>query len=214
MKKQLIALTLLLSLSAVAEEKGFKPLFNGNDFTGWAGPIDNYQVTDGTIQCKPGKGGTIYTKDSYSDFVVRLEIKLPEGGNNGLAIRYPGKGDTAYVGMCELQVLDNTAKKYAKLHPAQYHGSAYGMAAAKRGHLKKPGEWNTQEVIVKGHTIKVVLNGETILDTDLSKVEKSMAPIAKYKGRLRTEGHFGFAGHNDPVAFRNISVRRLAAPKK
>ena len=31
---------------------------------------------------------------------------------------------------------DNTAKKYAKLHPAQYHGSAYGMAAAKRGHLK------------------------------------------------------------------------------
>ena len=118
MKKQLIALTLLLSLSAGAEEKGFKPLFNGNDFTGWAGPIDNYQVTDGTIQCKPGKGGTIYTKDSYSDFVVRLEIKLPEGGNNGLAIRYPGKGDTAYVGMCELQVLDNTAKKYAKLHPA------------------------------------------------------------------------------------------------
>ena len=135
MKKQLIALTLLLglSLSAVAEEKGFKPLFNGKDFTGWAGPIDNYQVTDGTIQCKPGKGGTIYTKDSYDDFVVRLEIKLPEGGNNGLAIRYPGKGDTAYVGMCELQVLDNTAKKYAKLHPAQYHGSAYGMAAAKRG---------------------------------------------------------------------------------
>ena len=72
MKKQLIALTLLFSLSAGAEEKGFKSLFNGNDFTGWAGPIDNYQVTDGTIQCKPGKGGTIYTKDSYSDFVVRL----------------------------------------------------------------------------------------------------------------------------------------------
>ena len=65
MKKQLIVLTLLLSLSlnAVAEEKGFKPLFNGKDFTGWAGPIDNYQVTDGTIQCKPGKGGTIYTNE-------------------------------------------------------------------------------------------------------------------------------------------------------
>ena len=159
MKKQLTALTLLLamSLSAVAEEKGFKSIFNGKDFTGWAGPIDNYQVTDGTIQCKPGKGGTIYTNENYSDFVVRMEIKLPAGGNNGLAIRYPGKGDTAYVGMCELQVLDNTAKKYAKLHPAQYHGSAYGMAAAKRGHLKKPGEWNTQEVTVKGHTIKVCL---------------------------------------------------------
>ena len=209
MKKQLIALTLLLSLSAVAEEKGFKSIFNGKDFTGWAGPIDNYQVTDGTIQCKPGKGGTIYTKENYSDFVVRMEIKLPAGGNNGLAIRYPGKGDTAYVGMCELQVLDNTAKKYAKLHPAQYHGSAYGMAAAKRGHLKKPGEWNTQEVTVKGHTIKVVLNGETILDCDLSKLGKTMGSITKFKGRLRTEGHFGFAGHGAAVQFRNVRIKRL-----
>jgi len=211
MKKQLTALTLLhaLSLSAVAEEKGFKSIFNGKDFTGWAGPIDNYQVTDGTIQCKPGKGGTIYTKENYSDFVVRMEIKLPAGGNNGLAIRYPGKGDTAYVGMCELQVLDNTAKKYAKLHPAQYHGSAYGMAAAKRGHLKKPGEWNTQEVTVKGHTIKVVLNGETILDCDLSKLGKTMGPITKFKGRLRTEGHFGFAGHGAAVQFRNVRIKRL-----
>ena len=209
MKKQLIALTLLLGLSVDAEEKGFKSIFNGKDFTGWAGPIDNYQVTDGTIQCKPGKGGTIYTKENYSDFVVRMEIKLPAGGNNGLAIRYPGKGDTAYVGMCELQVLDNTAKKYAKLHPAQYHGSAYGMAAAKRGHLKKPGEWNTQEVTVKGHTIKVVLNGETILDCDLSKLGKTMGPITKFKGRLRTEGHFGFAGHGAAVQFRNVRIKRL-----
>mgnify|MGYP000370228801 CR=1 FL=1 len=39
----------------------------------------------------------------------------------------PGSGDTAYVGMCELQVLDNDAPKYAKLDPRQYHGSAYGM---------------------------------------------------------------------------------------
>ncbi len=209
MKKQLIALTLLLGLSVDAEEKGFKSIFNGKDFIGWAGPIDNYQVTDGTIQCKPGKGGTIYTKENYSDFVVRMEIKLPAGGNNGLAIRYPGKGDTAYVGMCELQVLDNTAKKYAKLHPAQYHGSAYGMVAAKRGFLKKPGEWNTQEVTVKGHTIKVVLNGETILDADLSKLGKTMGPVTKFKGRLRTEGHFGFAGHGAAVQFRNVRIKRL-----
>ena len=62
---------------------------------------------------------------------------------------------------------------------------------------------------MKGHTIKVVLNGETILDTDLSKVEKSMAPIAKYKGRLRTEGHFGFAGHGAAVQFRNVRIKSL-----
>ena len=188
---------------------GFKKVFNGKDFEGWSGPLANYQIVDGAIQCKKGKGGTIFTKESYEDFVVQFEFKLPPGGNNGLALRYPGKGDTAYVGMCELQVLDNTAKKYAKLHPAQYHGSAYGMFPAKRGFLKKPGEWNHQEVTVHGHSIKVVLNGETILDCDLSKPGKTMAPIEKYKGRLRTEGHFGFAGHSDPVSFRNVRIKRL-----
>lgn len=188
---------------------GFNTVFNGKNFEGWSGPLANYQIVDGAIQCKKGKGGTIYTKESYEDFVVQFEFQLPSGGNNGLALRYPGQGDTAYVGMCELQVLDNTAKKYAKLHPAQYHGSAYGMFPAKRGFLKKPGEWNNQEVTVTGHTIKVVLNGETILDCDLSKPGKTMAPLEKYKGRLRTEGHFGFAGHSDPVSFRNVRIKRL-----
>ena len=69
-------------------------------------------------------------------FEAELEIRRPPGGNNGLAIRYPGEGDTAYVGMCELQVLDNTAEKYAGLKEWQYHGSAYGMAPAHRGYLR------------------------------------------------------------------------------
>ena len=60
--------------------------------------MDNYEVADGAILCKAGKGGTIFAKDELSDFVARVEFKLPPGGNNGLAIRYPGKGDTAYAG--------------------------------------------------------------------------------------------------------------------
>jgi hypothetical protein len=192
-------------------ERGFVSVFNGKDFEGWAGPVDNYEVIEGAIVCKKGKGGTIYTKEEYADFVVRLEIRIPPGGNNGLAIRYPGTGDTAYVGMCELQVLDeNYDKVRGKLDPRQVHGSAYGMVAAKRGFQKPNGEWNQQEVTVKGSTIKVVLNGEVILDTDLSKVdpEKFMGK-SKHPGLTRTKGHFGFAGHSDPVAFRNIRIKRL-----
>ena len=50
----------------------------------------------------------LYTKKEYADFQVALEIKLPKNGNNGLGIRYPGgTGDGAYIGMCELQVLDD-----------------------------------------------------------------------------------------------------------
>lgn len=194
-------------LREMSGSKGFEDVFNGKDFTGWAGPIDNYQIQDGAILCKPGKGGTIYTKDEYGDFVARLEFKMPKesGGNNGLAIRYPGKGDTAYVGMCELQVLKDDHKG---IDPRQAHGSAYGMVAAHRGYQRPIGEWNYQEVTVKGPTIQVELNGTRILDCDLSKVTEFMAKSA-HPGKDRTRGHFGFAGHNDPVAFRNIQIKRL-----
>ena len=84
-------------------EEDFKSVFNGKNLDGWLGPIQNYEVIDQTIRCKKGKGGTIFTKEKYQDFVVKLEFKLPSGGNNGLAIRYPGKGNAAYQGMCELQ---------------------------------------------------------------------------------------------------------------
>ena len=187
----------------------FKSAFNGKNFEGWAGPTNNYSVDHGSIQCMKGKGGTIYVNDELSDFSARMEFKLPPGGNNGLAIRYPGSGDTAYVGMCELQVLDDSAKKYAKLHPAQYHGSAYGMAAAARGYQRPVGEWNFQEVTVDGSRIKVELNGTLILNADLANVEKPMYDLGKFKGRLRKSGYFGFAGHGDAVSFRNISIRNI-----
>ncbi|HEY8535851.1 MAG TPA: DUF1080 domain-containing protein, partial [Vicinamibacterales bacterium] len=189
-------------------DEEFTPIFNGRDWTGWTGPVQNYQIVDGAIVCKPDAGGTIYTEKVYRDFVVRLEFKLPEAGNNGLAIRYPGKGDAAYEGMTELQVLDNEHPNYATLDPRQYHGSAYGMVAAHRGYLRPVGEWNYQEVTVKGSTIVVELNGTRILDADLSKVTE-FAGNRPHPGKDRTEGHFGFAGHRDPVAFRNIRIKEL-----
>jgi hypothetical protein len=189
---------------------GFKSIFNGRDFTGWAGPTNNYEVVNGTIQCKPHKGGTIYATAEYSDFLARMEIKLPPGGNNGLAIRYPGTGDVAYGGMCELQVLDDNYEQATgdKIDPRQAHGSAYGMVAAARGYQHPIGQWNFEEVTVKGSKIKVELNGTVILDCDLSKVTDYLANH-EHPGKDRTTGYFGFAGHNDPVAFRKILIKPL-----
>jgi len=189
-------------------ESGFTSVFNGADFTGWDGPVSEYEVKDGAIVCKPRKGGTIFTQEEYGDFMARLEFKLPPAGNNGLAIRYPGRGDTAYVGMCELQILDDSAADYAKLDPRQSCCSAYGMVAAHRGYLRPVGEWNFEEATVRGSKIKVELNGTVVLDCDLSKVTEYLANH-EHPGKDRTRGHFGFAGHNDPVAFRAIRLKPL-----
>jgi len=198
----------ILSAKGVA---GFRSAFDGKSLAGWAGPLDNYEIKDGAIICKPGKGGTIYYNENLKDFSARIEFKLPPGGNNGLAIRYPGEGDTAYAGMCELQILDDDAeKKYGKLDDRQFHGSAYGMAAAHRGYLRPAGEWNFQEVTVKGSTIRVELNGTVILDTDLAKIDPATYMAgSKHPGVSRTEGFFGLAGHNDPVTFRKVEIRKL-----
>jgi 3-keto-disaccharide hydrolase len=188
--------------------EGFASVFNGLDFTGWSGPTDGYKIEHGAILCRQGSGGTIYTDQEYADFQARLEFKLPPGGNNGLAIRYPGKGNAAYDGMCELQVLDNTAAKYADLKVWQYHGSIYGQHPAQRGYLRPVGEWNFEQVTVQGSRIKVELNGTVIVDQDLAEIETPPSGHA-HPGRSLTQGHFGFAGHQDPVRFRRISIKPL-----
>ena len=199
-------------LAAHSNAKDAPEIWNGKDFTDWLGPVDNYEIVDGAIRCKAGKGGTIYHKDEVEDFIAQVEFKVPKGGNNGLAIRYPGTGDTAYAGMTELQVLDDNYEEATgqKIDPRQAHGSAYGMAAAQRGYQRPIGEWNFEEVIVKGSRIRVELNGTVILDADVATIDPAtfMAKSA-HPGRDRTAGFFGFAGHNDPVSFRAIRVKKI-----
>ena len=194
-------------------DDGFVSIFNGHDLDGWDGPVANYEVKDGAIVCKPKKGGVLYTRGEYADFVARSEFRLPPAGNNGFAIRYPsdvtGKPEPAYIGMTEIQVLDDTSPQYAKLDPRQYNGSAYGMVPARRGYLRPVGEWNFEEITVKGPTIKVELNGTMILNCDLSKVTELKDKRESDSGKDRTAGHFGFAGHNDPVAFRDLKIKVL-----
>ena len=188
-------------------DKGYQTLFNGKDLSGWHGAVNNYEVVDGSIMCKKGKGGTLYAKEEYGDFSFKFEFQLPPGGNNGIAVRSPGKGDPAWEAY-EIQVLDDTAKKYAKLQPYQFHGSVYGLAPAQRGALLPVGEWNKQEITFKGSNIRVTLNETTILHQDISKID--LTKVKKVpKGVNRSKGFIGFAGHSDPVKFRNVRIKSL-----
>ncbi len=124
---------------------GYEPIFDGKGLSGWKGAVETYDVQDGVPRAKTGVKGVVYYDKEYADFSARLEFKLPPGGNNGLAIRYPGHGNAGALGMCELQILDDGHPRYAgALDPRQAHGSAYGLAAAHRGYPRPVGEWNFQ----------------------------------------------------------------------
>ena len=189
-------------------ESAYRSLCNGRDLSGWRGAIDSYEVIEGCIVCKPGKGGVLYYEEELTDFQVELEFRLPAGGNNGLAIRYPGQGQASVDAMCELQVLDDEDPQYAQLDPRQYHGAIYGMVPPKRGFLRPVGEWNRQQVTVIGHAIRVVLNGTEIVNADIADIKEFKGGVP-HPGKDRLSGYFGFAGHNDPVQFRNIRLKRL-----
>ena len=201
-------------LSTSEKKEGFKVLFDGTNMHQWIGNTTDYVIENGNmaIRPKPGKGsgGNLFTKDEYSDFAFRFEFQLTPGANNGLGIRAPLTGDAAYSGM-ELQILDNEAPIYKDLHVYQYHGSVYGILPAKRGFLKPTGEWNYQEVIVKGAKIKVILNGNVILDGDLTEARKNGPVDGKsHPGLFRESGHIGFLGHGSPLQFRNIRIKDLS----
>jgi len=198
-------------LTTEEEKQGFTSLFDGSGLDQWQGNTTSYQVREGSIMVIPevGSGGNLYTKEEFSDFELHFEFQLTPGANNGLGIRTPTTGDAAYVGM-ELQILDNEAPKYSNLKTYQYHGSVYGVIPAKRGFLKPTGEWNHEVVIAKGSLIKVILNGETIMEGDIKKASKDgTMDHNQHPGLLNKSGHIGFLGHGDVVRFKNIKIKKI-----
>ena len=219
-------LVFLVALSAVAqtlpntltpEEKaaGFQLLFDGQDISPdiWQGDIAGYPVENGNIVCR--NGNNLVTKEIFDDFIFRCEFKLPPGGNNGIGIRGPDVASGAMNGL-EIQILDHHHPKYKDIEPWQYHGSIYGVLPAKRNaekndYLLPVGEWNTTEISAVGTKIKVILNGETIIDADMKDYSDKPLPQDKFRpqGLDRLDGVVGFLGHGDPVAFRNVRIKRL-----
>ena len=214
--RELPADHLTSSLSAEELSQGFESLFDGSNLDKWVGSKTSYVVKDGTIEVNPtgGSGGNLYTADEFADFELRFEFQLTPGANNGLGIRAPLSGDAAYVGM-ELQILDNEAPIYSKLNPYQYHGSVYGVIPAKRGYLKPTGEWNEETVIVTGDQVKVILNGQVILNGNIRDASvNGTADHRDHPGLKNLTGHIGFLGHGDVVRFKNIRVKRIETSKK
>lgn len=262
MKSAIVCAAALAALSVFGVEKdaeGFVSLFNGKDLTGWIGATSSYGVEvrkekmAGTgevkefavLACQPGKGsgGNLVTEKQYEDFILRFEFCMPENGNNGLGIRMPNPNvDSAYHGMCELQLLDDGGSEYYdkaakkdKLKPYQYTGSIYGIVPARRdnfdkqiwgkdknftgggSYVRRPGMWNFEEVRVIGSRIQVILNGVMIVDADVAgfKGDGTDTPDGrKHPGLHRTKGHIGWLGHGHHVMWRNIRIKEVTADYK
>lgn len=215
----------LVELSDEEKAQGFELLFDGSSMDKWQGNLAGYIPVNGSIYVSAGFGGdkNLYTKEQYRNFVLRFEFCfLEEGVNNGVGVRTPMGVDAAYHGMCEVQILDHDAPRYANLHDYQVHGSVYGVIPAKRIKHKPLGEWETEEIRVKGNHVTVTVNGEVILDGDVRKACKghNVAPDGGKKnpytvdhknhpGMFNEKGYISFCGHGEGLKLRNIRVLDL-----
>jgi hypothetical protein len=198
-------------LTVEEQSEGFVALFNGKNLDGWIGNKTDYKVDNSEILVDPqgGGSGNLYTEKEYADFAFRFEFQLTPGANNGIGIRAPLEGDAAYVGM-EIQVLDDSSPIYANLQQYQYHGSVYGVIPARRGSLKPVGEWNEEEIWIKGNHIRVTVNGTVIVDGDLAEASRNgTIDHNDHPGLKRRSGHIGFLGHGSQLRFRNVRIKEL-----
>jgi hypothetical protein len=194
--------------------EGFQPLFNGKDLTGWTvsegAKIDRWGAADGILfTTGQAGGGWLMTEKEYTDVEMLLEYKVPVGGNSGVAVRSPLRGDASHSGM-EIQILDNpwylNEKNYKGLKPVQLTGAVYGVVPPSKDATRPAGEWNKMHITAKGRHITVEINGTRVVDADLDDYKDH---AKEHPGILRDKGHLGVQCHTDRVEFRHLYVKPL-----
>jgi len=191
--------------------EGFTSIFNGQNLEGWnaTGKIEQWAAEPGLIVCKGGGGGWLLTEKEYVNYELRCEFRWEkEGGNSGIAVRTPEKGDPAYAGM-EIQLIDD--ENWAKVHkfelkPWQNTGSIYGVQPPKLQANKPIGEWNAIKIAADGRKVTVVLNDKELVNANLDDYQDK---YKEHPGLTREKGHIGFQSHDGRIEFRNVYVKEL-----
>jgi len=196
--------------SEKAEDDGFVPLFNGKDLTGWK-TEGNWVVEDGLLEIRPvkGKGGWkrykdyLYTDKQYENYVLSLEYKLPKNGNSGLHFRIAAPEDWADIDPVakgiECQILDSHGKPDNKM---SHHdcGGIIRTSPPSKNMAKPAGEWNKMVLTCDRQTIKVVLNGEEIINLQQDKGAMKDRPL---------KGYIALQDHGQQAWFRDIKIKEL-----
>lgn len=206
----LFALASSLALAADhPDTAGWKDLF-ASDLSNAVDP-GKWAFGDGVLVAKDHD--TLWTKDSYGDFILDLEFKVEKESNSGVFLR---SGDIKNVlSALEIQVHDSAdGSKYGMV------GAIYDAMPPSKSAVKPVGDWNRYTITCKGPLVSVVLNGETIIDANLdnwpevgknpdgtpNKFKKALKDFAR-SGPIGLQGLHGKA--QAPVYYRNLKIKVL-----
>jgi Domain of Unknown Function (DUF1080) len=172
--RRLAAALLLFSAAGVSlrseaqDSKGFRPLFNGKDLTGWVTPADKslFTVENGEIVGRTGeeklkKNEFLVTDKPYGDFVLKAKVKI-RNGNSGIQFRSK-RDDDGVVSGPQADVADD---QWGLLYEERRRGILERYPLDKAKALLKPDGWNEFVITAKGQHVTIDLNGTRIIDRD------------------------------------------------
>jgi hypothetical protein len=211
---------------AVADDEGFRAIFDGKTLEGWDGNPELWRVEDGTITGEttkehPTKGNTflIWRGGKPADFELKVEFRMPNEGfaNSGIQIRswetdkkwvvhgYQPDMDSGnnYTGICYGEGFRGMlAKRGEKVTIAKGNKKTAEKFADDKELAKfiKKQDWNEYHIIAKGNHITQKINGQLMCElTDEDDV-------------ARKDGIIAFQIHQGPpmkVQFRNVRLKEM-----
>lgn len=192
-------------------------LFDGTNLDQWArgnGEEAKWNISAGYMEVTRG-GGDIQTKEKFGDFQLHIEWASPETVRG----ESQGRGNSGVFlhGLFEVQVLDSHDNvTYADGQA----GSLYGQWPPLNNAMKKPGEWNSYDIIFEGPrwddagemtrkaSVTLIHNGVVLhhkREYNGPSGHRNTPPYRKYDGT----GPIRLQDHSDPVRYRNIWIRPL-----
>jgi hypothetical protein len=178
MKKNLLALSILVILSGFAFSSKKHSLFNGKDLTGWKiYGTEKWYVDKGLLVCESGPDkqyGYLATEKFYKNFDLTVEFIQEADGNSGVFFRSTIEGTKISGWQCEVA---------PKGHDTGGIYESYGRGWLKqidddKENILKPGEWNKMRLRVEGDRVQTWLNGVSMVDISDEKIGKGNGSIA------------------------------------
>jgi hypothetical protein len=197
---------MLTAQSTVKAPRGAIMLFNGKDLGNWTftlkdpavDPAGVFTVKEGVIHISGDPFGYMRTKEQYRDYKLHLEWRWPAEATNSGVFIHAQEPDAIWPACIECQLMAGNAGDFVCMSGADMNertDKSTKVVAKKLPSNEKPvGQWNTLEVICRGNTIEVSVNG-TLQNTGTG--------VTLSKGRicLQSEGK--------DIEFRNIFLVKL-----
>jgi hypothetical protein len=193
---------------------GWRQLFDGRSLAGWAatGNRNGWTVEDGTIACLARGGGYLYSQAQFQDFVLQGEFKTAPRCNSGIFVRWSDPQDPVNTGI-EIQILDS----FGRVKPNRHDCAAiYDIMAPSQDVVRPAGEWNQVEITCDGPILRVVMNGQQVVEADLREWTTAHQNPDGSRNKFRYAyntmthlGHIGLQDHGGRCWFRHLQLKPL-----